>query len=169
MTEKWHEAAVKWKQLGKRYFYVLLAAAAGVVLLAWPAGKSAQQESAAGEAETVFYDLEETEERLAAVLGEIRGVGRVRVMLTLKELGEQRYAADEEAGADREKRSLVVLNRGSGVQQAVPVSRGAPVYQGALIVCTGGDDPAVRLAVTGAVADLTGLGADRITVCAGAE
>ena len=37
-------------------------------------------------------------------------------------------------------------------------------YRGALVVCQGGDQAAVRLAVTEAVMALTGLPADRITV-----
>lgn len=39
-----------------------------------------------------------------------------------------------------------------------------PVYQGALIVCSGAGSASVRLAVVDAVADLTGLGADQISV-----
>ena len=39
--------------------------------------------------------------------------------------------------------------------------------QGAVVVCTGGDDPAVRLRVTDAVSVYTGLGSDRIRVIAG--
>ena len=39
-----------------------------------------------------------------------------------------------------------------------------PVYLGAIIVCQGGDSPAVRLAVVEAVSNVTGIGSDRITV-----
>ena len=39
-----------------------------------------------------------------------------------------------------------------------------PTYRGALVVCQGGDRADVKLAVTEAVAALTGLPADRITV-----
>ena len=39
-----------------------------------------------------------------------------------------------------------------------------PTYRGALVVCQGGDRADVKLAVTEAVAALTGLSADRITV-----
>ena len=39
-----------------------------------------------------------------------------------------------------------------------------PTYRGALVVCQGGDQADVRLAVTEAVAALTGLSSDRVTV-----
>ena len=39
-----------------------------------------------------------------------------------------------------------------------------PLYRGALIVCEGGGNDAVRLQVIEAVAALTGLGSDRIAV-----
>jgi len=38
------------------------------------------------------------------------------------------------------------------------------VYQGAVVVCQGADSSAVRLAVTEAVAALTGLSTEKITV-----
>jgi stage III sporulation protein AG len=46
----------------------------------------------------------------------------------------------------------------------VVTQRRYPTYRGALVVCRGGDRPEVKLAVTEAVAALTGLSADRITV-----
>ena len=49
--------------------------------------------------------------------------------------------------------------------QAAVVTRTVyPTYRGALVVCQGGDRADVKLAVTEAVAALTGLSADRITV-----
>ena len=53
---------------------------------------------------------------------------------------------------------------GSAGDEAVVVRRMAPTYRGALIVCEGGDRADVRLAVTEAVAALTGLSSDRVTV-----
>jgi stage III sporulation protein AG len=52
-------------------------------------------------------------------------------------------------------------NRGEAglVRQVIP-----PKYMGAVVVCQGADHPAIRLAVVEAVSDLTGLGADRVSV-----
>ena len=55
------------------------------------------------------------------------------------------------------------MDGGSG-DQVVVTQRRYPTYRGALVVCQGGDRPEVKLAVTEAVAALTGLSADRVTV-----
>ena len=61
----------------------------------------------------------------------------------------------------------MVVSRGSGGQEAVAVQEVSPEYQGALLVCPGGGDPTVRLQLTQAVAALTGLGADKISISEG--
>ena len=43
----------------------------------------------------------------------------------------------------------------------------APQFRGALVVCPGGGDAQIRLKLIEAVSALTGLGADRISVCQG--
>ena len=74
----------------KQYRYVLLVAAAGALLLLWPAGEEGRQPAAeetglAGAEED--FDLEALEERLAAALSRIEGAGEVSVVLTVISLG----------------------------------------------------------------------------------
>ena len=72
--------------------------------------------------------------------------------------------ADSAAPEDYSRRSETVLvDDGSG-DAAVVVQSWHPTYRGALVVCQGGGAPDVKLAVTEAVAALTALPADRITV-----
>ena len=61
------------------------------------------------------------------------------------------------------RRLAVLLSAIRGVGQAEVLLSG----QGAVVVCPGGDDPAVRLFVTDAVSVYTGLGSDKIRVIAG--
>ena len=70
----------------------------------------------------------------------------------------------ERDGETRAQREPVTLNRGSGYQDVVVTRETYPVYLGAVVVCQGAGSSGVRLAVTEAVAALTGLPADRITV-----
>ena len=58
---------------------------------------------------------------------------------------------------------FVLVDDGSG-DTAVVIRTMQPTYRGALVVCQGGGQADVKLAVTEAVAVLTGLPADRITV-----
>ena len=58
----------------------------------------------------------------------------------------------------------MILSRGSSSQEAVVSQVVGPKFRGAVVVCGGGDDPAVRLAIVQAVCSVTGLGADQVTV-----
>ena len=147
----------------KKYKWVVV----GLLLLAWPAGKENQAETAAETPQT--FDLAATEARLAEALSQIRGAGEVTVVLTLAGGPRQVLAQDVDQAAERgqERRETVVVSRGSGGQEAVAVQEVSPEYQGALLVCPGGGDPTVRLQLTQAVAALTGLGADKISISEG--
>ena len=145
--------------LFQKYKYVLLVILVGAALLLLPELGGADNQP------------EDTERRLAQVLSQIDGAGEVSVMLTVEGGTRQVLAQDttsaQDEGGSEASRTTVVLSQGSGVQQAVPLQQLSPQFRGALVVCSGGDDPQVRLALTQAVAALTGLGADRISVCPG--
>ena len=145
----------------------LLVLLAGLLLLLLPTGKSSGQERQASD-DTQLYSLEETEQRMAQLLGKMSGVGRVQVMLTLKTGPTLQLAQDmdleQEEGSLRQRSQPVTVNRGSGWQEALVTRQDYPVYQGAVVVCQGADSSAVRLAVTEAVAALTGLSTEKITV-----
>ena len=72
--------------------------------------------------------------------------------------------AETEQRMERTKSETVTINRGSGQQDVVITQQRYPVYQGAVVVCQGADRASVRLAVTEAVAALTGLSSDKISV-----
>lgn len=153
--------------LGK-YKLALLVLGLGIVLLAWPAGeKKGVSQSPAPDRESAF-DPGEVERKLERVLSKIDGAGEVTVALTVSDGVERRYAVDETRNGEEEQTRTVIVSTGSGIQEAVSVGERWPDFQGAVVVCQGGGDPEVRLLVTRAVCALTGLGADRVTVCKGA-
>ncbi len=170
MKSQWKlpEAQQLWKLLDK-YKYVLAVLAAGLVLLLWPAGERERPEEVPDPGREEF-DLSELEEKLSRTLSQIEGAGEVTVALTVRSGMEQVLAADRTtASGERENRieeKTVVINTGAGQETVVRVQR-YPVFQGAVVVCPGGDRADVRLLLTQAVSALTGLGADRITVCKG--
>ena len=99
------------------------------------------------------------------------GVGQAEVVLTLRSGPGQVLAQDTQNSVREEEsessQSTVVLSKGSGYEEPVILQQLSPQYQGALVVCSGGDDPAVRLQVVEAVSALTGLGANQIAVSKG--
>ena len=151
-----------------RYKYVLLVAALGAALLLWPTAAGTAAENAQAAEETKPASLRETEEAMERILGKISGVGQVDVMLTLQSgralvLAEDttlRYSGSAQAPSDYQ-RSAETVTSPSGV---VVTQERCPQYRGALVVCDGGGNDAVRLQVVSAVSSLTGLGADRVTV-----
>lgn len=166
----------RWRQglmeLLGRYKYALLVAAVGAALMLLPGlGGTEEEPAAQAQVQAADFGTRELEERLEEALSRIDGVGQARVVLTLRSGPTQVLAQDTrqsagESGSDAE-RTTVVLNRGSGNQETVVVRQLSPQYQGALVVCSGGEDPAVRLRVVEAVAAVTGLGSDRISVSKG--
>lgn len=148
------------------YKYVLLVIALGLILLLIPQGEKADETDVAASAE-VSFSVDELEEELEDILSRITGAGHVTVMLTQETEGDRIYATDRSMSDDEREETLVVISDQDGGESAVIETRNAPVFRGALIVCQGGGDPAVKLQITQAVSDLTGLGADRITVCEG--
>jgi len=149
-----------------RYKYVLLVAVVGAVLLLWPT--AAEVEIPQTEEKIESMTLRETEEAMERILEKISGVGQVDVMLTLQSGSELvlaedttlRYSGSVQSPSDYQ-RSAETVTSPDGV---VVTQERFPQYRGALVVCDGGGNDAVRLQVVAAVSSLTGLGADRVTV-----
>ena len=158
-----------WKLLEKDK-YVLIILAAGLILLLWPTGEKEKQPESAGSSAPEEFDLAALEEKLSQVLSQVEGAGNVTVALTVKSGTEQVPLTDRSTSVTERGNSVeektVVINPGSGQETVVRVQRG-PVFQGAVVVAQGADRAEVKLLLTQAVASLTGLGADRITVCKG--
>ena len=152
------------KTLFARYKYVILIVAAGIFLMSVPSGQP-RQDSQEPAAQTV----EDTDigKELEAVLSQIQGVGKVRVMVTELSSAETVYQTDAELDTEPDstsQRSKTVVVSKDGDDTGLIRTVTPPTYLGAVIVCQGGDIPSVRLAVSQAVAAVTGISTDRITV-----
>ncbi len=164
-------AAKLWKLLDQ-YKYVLIVIAVGVVLLLWPSGEGKESHRAEAGAQSVqeTFDLAALEEKLSQTLSQVEGAGKVSVTLTVKSGMEQVLASDRSTSVTDRGSSVeeetVLVNSGSG-QEAVLLMQRYPTFQGALVVCEGGDNAEIRLLMARAVSALTGIGTDRITVCKG--
>ena len=114
--------------------------------------------------------VEALEKRMEEALSRITGVGEVRVVLTLQSSPRRILAQDTQSTVEADSTdaalTTVVLS-GGGTEETVTLQQISPQYQGALVVCSGGGNPSVRLQVVEAVSALTGLGADHISVCEG--
>lgn len=171
---------MQWKKrlehLFRQYKYVLVVILAGVVLLLLPPlweteGAGEEEETQVPQEVNTEDSAAALERRLEEALSQIQGVGEAEVILTLKSGPQKILAQDSETSISERGTeasvSSVLISRGSGEEDAIVVQQLSPQYQGALVICSGGDDPEVRLRLVEAVSALTGLGADKISVCKG--
>ena len=169
-----------WKLMGtkellgrlKPYRYACLVLALGMILLLLPTGgsDSVQGESASEDFSEERW-LQEMQEELADTLSRIEGAGKLTLMLSV-EMGMQKELARDSENEIREdqqssRRETVILSSAGGGEEVVVLRSGYPVFRGAVVVCEGGDQASVKLAVTNAVTALTGLSSDKISVIKG--
>ena len=160
------------RKLWDRYKYAILILLVGAGLLLWPGGSGHTAQTGQSEAPPAYTAAETLRKDLEEILGQIQGVGTVRVLLTVDADGQRQLAEDSElsysgstaAPEDYSRSSQTVLVDDGSAEAPVVTRTVYPTYRGALVVCQGGDRADVKLAVTEAVAALTGLSADRITV-----
>lgn len=140
------------RELVRKYGYVLLVGLAGIVLMLLPAG---EEKEVAIVPEIQAPDMET---RLEQILSRVYGAGKVSVMLTEARAEEILYQTDGEGGG------TVLVSDSDRNEHGLVRTRQPPTYQGAIVVCAGADNAAVRLAMVEAVSNVTGLGSDKITV-----
>ena len=159
------------QRIWERYKWAVLVILAGVVALLWPSGGTKETSTAQSTAVAALGDPEALQEEMEEILSHISGVGEVRLLLTVETDGERQLAGNTEtsysgsasAPEDFSRSWEAVMAQDVGQTPVVTTTR-YPTYRGALVVCQGGDQASVRLAVTEAVTALTGLPADRVSV-----
>lgn len=157
----------------KKYKYVALVLLLGVALLLIPtksSGEAAKPETGKSMGDDDYR--QELEQRLSDLLSQMTGAGEVRVMLTLRTGTHTVYQTDttitsdtsDESSRSSEERKTVILSEGSAYDVAAATVMEYPQFQGAVVVCQGADEASVKLGLVNAVAALTGLRSDQITV-----
>lgn len=111
------------------------------------------------------------EEKLREILSQVKGVGTVSVMITLKDGGEKIIEKDvtksdsESDGSSQKSRSetSVMTNADSGEYPYVSKTL-EPEIEGVLVSCTGASDPTIAIKITEAIQALFDVPAHKIVV-----
>ena len=149
-----------------KYKYVVVVILIGVLLMLWPTSKENTEVLAMNSVQGSKY--EDIETRLENIIKLISGAGEVKVLLTVAEGEKIRYQQNQDVQNDNNSntsRSDTVIisdnqrNESGLIQQIDP-----PQYMGAVVVCTGADDPRIKLSIIEAVSNATGLRTDKISV-----
>lgn len=147
-------------QLLKQYRYGVLVLLIGLGLMLLPAETDTTEA-----VESVSRAAPESvQEQLEKILSQVEGAGNVRVMLT-ESAGEITvYQQDTDRSGDSLKQETVVISDADRTENGMVAQVIPACYQGAIVVCQGGDRASIRLAIVEAVSSVTGLSSDKITV-----
>lgn len=150
----------------KKYRLAIIVLLAGILLLVFPNGEKQEEKSMPVSTEESLQ--ESLQDSLEEILSQISGAGKVSVLLTQAAGKETIYQIDEntsaENGGSSSHRQTVLISGTGRKENGLIRQVKEPTYLGAVIVCQGADNAAVRLAVVEAVRSATGLTTDRISV-----
>lgn len=145
------------RQLIRKYGYILLILITGVILMLFPYNQNTEKVIQTLPADEKTVTLQE---QLSQILSQVEGAGKVRVLLTIAKGERTLYQNDQSSsGTDTVILTDASRNQFGLIQQVDP-----PTYLGAVVICQGADHAAVKLALTQAVSNATGLKYDRITI-----
>ncbi len=151
----------------KKYGYVVLVFVVGLALMLIPGQTSNDQSEQIVNLE-VSTHKQPLEEKLSAILSRVAGAGEVQVVLSIAAGEETLFQTNEDITNNEDNgrintNTVTVTDAGRNenglIRQVIP-----EIYQGAVIVCTGADDPRIKLEIVDAVSKATGLGANKISV-----
>lgn len=144
----------------KKYRYAAIVVLAGIVLMILPEKRTLPSESTS----TQPSENTELQELLSEFLSQVNGAGKVEVLLT-QEQGEQiLYQTDDNSTPDSTRKNTVLISGTAREEEGLIRQINPPTYRGAVVLCQGADNAAVRLVLVEAVKSVTGLTTDRITV-----
>lgn len=170
-------------------FIVILAITIVAINYIWNGDKPSKSSNTVPEAEgrndvvqvssEINYD--ENEEKLANILSNIAGVGKVKVLLTYSEtstyvpiynenLKESNTTETDSAGGSRtvsetdSQKEVIYKEDSSGNQEPVTQSIISPKIEGAIITAEGADNAEVKTSIVQAVEAATGLATHKIQV-----
>ena len=149
----------------KKYKYVIIILVIGLVLMLIPDMKTTDTNVQEKLPKATEPSLEE---RLETILSSVSGAGNVKVMLTIAEGEETFYQTNDDTSKNNEaesfKTNTVTITDAQRNETGLIKQVNPAIYKGAIIVCQGGDNPVVQLAIVDAISKITGLGANQISV-----
>ena len=144
----------------RTYKYPILTVLVGLAILLLPTSNVIAQPEPAAQ----VIEVPDMEERLETILSGIEGAGSVQVLLTEESGRQTLYQTDIQSDDSRRTEDTVLVEDAARTESGLVRQTLEPKYRGAVVLCDGADQSAVKLAIVEAVGCVTGLGADRICV-----
>lgn len=169
------EQLEKWKEMlktgGKNRWAVFLLAGLLLLVISLPTEEKKATPVLQTEAadEKTVTQAEELEGRLEKALSRVSGVGRTKVLVTLKSDGKRLVEKDsslrEDSSESRDQEENTIYEKnGSGQEKPYVSETLEPEISGVLVVAEGGGDPVTVREITEAVQALFGIEVHKIKV-----
>ncbi len=156
------------KDSDKKLKIIIAVALAGVMLIMLselvPSGDKNASDTTRSDYREYIACLEAESEEL---ISSISGVGRCKVMITLKNTNESVYAKNLEENSSSgsySKSDEYVLYEGQEGKTPVLIKEYFPDIQGVAVVCDGADNTLVRESITESISSLYGVPVSRISI-----
>lgn len=184
-TKKLTEKVKSFFQDDKKVKILSAVLIAGIVLIAlsefWPSsGKTKEKEDSVSDTMTMQEYTQKLEDNIREIVGSIRGVGNLKVLVTLESSEETIYAQETKTSVDStqdamsengktqlkestEQKYLLVEGE-DGTKQALVKTTKEPEVKGIVIVCEGGDSTTVKSEVINAVTTALDISSSRVCV-----
>lgn len=104
------------------------------------------------------------EQKLEELLGNVEGVGEVRVMLTFEGTGEKQVEKDKTITADESSEETVYEEYGSSERTPYVTSETNPKVEGVLVIAQGGGNSRIKQEILEAAQALFGIEAHKIKI-----
>ena len=152
----------------KKYRYALIVLLIGLVLMAVPGITTGGNVRSEDIENVKIPTIQSLEHKLSSLLSKVEGAGDVEVILTIAAGEEIIYQTNIDQGnsdtSSNNHINTVTVTDSDRNQSGLIKQVKTEIYQGAIVVCEGANNPSVRLAIVDAVSRVTGLGANCISV-----
>lgn len=156
------------RQFLAKYKHALLILLVGILLMLLPAGERTSQQAEQTLPAETKQETQTLQEQLSALLSQMEGAGKVQVLLTLATGEKTLYQTNEDSTtasqSETKRTDTVIINDSNRNETGLVRQVDPPTYLGAVVLCQGAENSAVRLAITEAVSNATGLGYHKITI-----
>lgn len=137
-------------------------------------GSSSSSTNAAGYAD-------ELESKLSGIIGQISGVGRVQIFVTVENGVKYIYEESQKTTSDKSvtsdndgstktqenvnnQKDTVIIKNSDGSEQALILTEIQPTVKGVVVVCDGGNDPVVEEKIMEAITTALDIPANHVSI-----
>lgn len=100
------------------------------------------------------------EKQLEAVISQIEGAGKTRVMVTVKSTVSYEYATDDSYSESKHESEIVII----GSDEALIKRIDNPEVAGVLVICDGGDSAVIKEKILKAVATVLDISSNKVYI-----